>query len=611
MFKMSKLSKGCAIALSLSVMSFASGSIMAAECGPGDHWVDSCPAGIDIAPSSGVVTIEIPCGGKSQTMVLRGPTVITRKAGQALSLPHSISTEMTMVLSDGGVPPITLTVGGPDILSTLGQITEVTPTTADSVFDVYFKIDGPFGTLHNNMPHRMMALKGITEVPPLGDWHFPPSSAITTSLYDEDDNEVACLDSKHILPVEGFPDAGVDITPSLGAFQIILTEKMGQKLLGINGCPNVPGCSLVSPLMYDPQTRIGRSDPHADGDKTDEKKGAKVCKKEVDGECVKFFKRPVKDRHFKQVPIDDDGPFDEGPEGTTEIHTRVVSLNMMPCDYDITGAVPPGFVGLGTLDVMKITLSKSKKPRRPSIGEVESLPGDNFLGLPGEGFFNLYVEVDVDLDDDGTSDMTLHNKLPLLLENKLVETLPPPLEFPYNHTKYAAAVYDGNTKIGWIEVASHGVDAYQIEEFCDGVQVPVPPRAVKKFVNNFVKLQKTPLRPLRTPGNSVTLDSFTATASNGEVALEWATGIEKDNAGFFVWRGQSVNGQCSNDPKNYKDVQAITPLVNSKGTEVSGATYTMTDSNVVSGNTYCYALEDRDFAGKSTYHLDNIVSATP
>jgi hypothetical protein len=110
---------------------------------------------------------------------------------------------------------------------------------------------------------------------------------------------------------------------------------------------------------------------------------------------------------------------------------------------------------------------------------------------------------------------------------------------------------------------------------------------------------------------SITLDSFTATASNGEVALEWATGTEKDNAGFKVWRGQPLDGQCSNDPKNYKDVQAITPLVNSKGTEVSGATYTMTDSNVVSGNTYCYALEDRDFAGKSTYHLDNIVSATP
>jgi len=109
----------------------------------------------------------------------------------------------------------------------------------------------------------------------------------------------------------------------------------------------------------------------------------------------------------------------------------------------------------------------------------------------------------------------------------------------------------------------------------------------------------------------VTLDYFTATAGNGAVALEWATGTEKDNAGFKVWRGQPLGGQCSNDPNNYTNVQAITPLVASQGTEVSGATYTMTDSNVVSGNTYCYALEDRDFGGKSTFHLDDIVSAMP
>jgi hypothetical protein len=110
----------------------------------------------------------------------------------------------------------------------------------------------------------------------------------------------------------------------------------------------------------------------------------------------------------------------------------------------------------------------------------------------------------------------------------------------------------------------------------------------------------------------VTLDSFTATASNGAVALKWATGIEKDNAGFKVWRGEpSSDGQCSTDSNNYTDVQAITPLVDSKGTEVSGATYTMTDSNVASGNTYCYALEDIDYNGKSTFHMNDIASATP
>lgn len=109
----------------------------------------------------------------------------------------------------------------------------------------------------------------------------------------------------------------------------------------------------------------------------------------------------------------------------------------------------------------------------------------------------------------------------------------------------------------------------------------------------------------------VTLDYFTATTKNSVVSLEWGTGTEKDNAGFFVWRGQPVDGKCSDNPDNYADIRKMTPLVASQGTEVSGATYTMIDSNVVSGNTYCYALEDRDFSGESTFHLNDIVSATP
>jgi hypothetical protein len=112
-------------------------------------------------------------------------------------------------------------------------------------------------------------------------------------------------------------------------------------------------------------------------------------------------------------------------------------------------------------------------------------------------------------------------------------------------------------------------------------------------------------------GLSVTLNSFTAKAKNSSVKLKWKTATEKDNAGFKVWRAQPVDEQCSNDPNNYTDVQAITPLVASEGTEVSGATYKLTDSNVMSGNTYCYALEDIDYNGKSTFHMDDIVSAMP
>lgn len=110
---------------------------------------------------------------------------------------------------------------------------------------------------------------------------------------------------------------------------------------------------------------------------------------------------------------------------------------------------------------------------------------------------------------------------------------------------------------------------------------------------------------------SVNLSSFTVNAINGQTALELTTGTEKDNAGFYVWRGQPLDGKCSDNPNNYTDVQTITPLVASQGTDVSGATYTITDRHVVSGNTYCYALEDIDFSGNSTFHMDKIISVTP
>jgi hypothetical protein len=72
-----------------------------------------------------------------------------------------------------------------------------------------------------------------------------------------------------------------------------------------------------------------------------------------------------------------------------------------------------------------------------------------------------------------------------------------------------------------------------------------------------------------------------------------------------------LDGTCSTDPNNYTNVQAISSLVASQGSQASGATYTMTDNHVVSENTYCYALEGRDFGGNSTFHLNDIVSATP
>ncbi|MDM8563298.1 hypothetical protein QUF54_08090, partial [Candidatus Marithioploca araucensis] len=198
-----------------------------------------------------------------------------------------------------------------------------------------------------------------------------------------------------------------------------------------------------------------------------------------------------------------------------------------------------------------------------SPGAIEEQASDP---AKAKSFFMISFEIDTPFG-------TLHNKDPLIMES-VIEWVPPKSIFTYTHSlPEAVPLYDTS----------------------DTSPEPV---AVACLVNAKHRL-------------SVELDSFTATAANGEVALKWATGIEKDNAGFVVWRGQSVNGQCSNDPSNYTDVQAITPLVASQGTEVSGATYTMTDSNVVSGKNYCYALEDIDYNSKSTFHMNDIVSATP
>ncbi len=348
--------------------------------------------------------------------------------------------------------------------------------------------------------------------------------------------------------------------------------------------------------MFDNYTQIGRSDPHVDGDMTDEDTGADVCLAGTADNCLPLGPNLVKDGDFEVLPADDNEPFDEGPEGTQEVHTQILSLDMEACQFQ---ADPQP---AGPIQFKRLKLN----PGLRSIGEVESL-GINGSNFPGEGFFNLFVEATVDM---GAGDVTLFNKIPLLLENQKIDKFPPSDWLHYDHTNAVDVFYKDDEgkdqELGWIEVASHATAFPYINKYCDESEDVM--ETLQAFENHFEERQKDPKKPRSL---SVTLGSFTATASNGEVALEWATGIEKYNAGFRVWRAQSLDGTCSTDPNNYTDVQTISPLVASQGTEVSGATYTMTDNNVVSENTYCYALEDRDYGGKSTFHMNDIVSATP
>ncbi len=116
---------------------------------------------------------------------------------------------------------------------------------------------------------------------------------------------------------------------------------------------------------------------------------------------------------------------------------------------------------------------------------------------------------------------------------------------------------------------------------------------------------------LNPPQLSVTLDTFTANAADGKVTINWTTGTETDNAGFTLWRATPIDGQCSLNPSNYKDVKQVQPLVYSKSQDgVLGASYSEQDQNVEAGVTYCYGLEDIEYNGKRKFHVDKIISAT-
>ncbi|MCK5523918.1 MAG: hypothetical protein KAI83_12370 [Thiomargarita sp.] len=105
------------------------------------------------------------------------------------------------------------------------------------------------------------------------------------------------------------------------------------------------------------------------------------------------------------------------------------------------------------------------------------------------------------------------------------------------------------------------------------------------------------------PPTPITLISFTATSYYGKVVLEWETATEIDNAGFHIWR---ATGEDWIDGDYSTVIRLTDQLIKAQG---DGSSYSYIDSNVESGVTYYYALEDIDLFGQSTIHLDFIDSA--
>lgn len=88
----------------------------------------------------------------------------------------------------------------------------------------------------------------------------------------------------------------------------------------------------------------------------------------------------------------------------------------------------------------------------------------------------------------------------------------------------------------------------------------------------------------------VELTYFRAIAAEHSVTLEWETDMEVDNAGFYIWRSETEDGEY---------VKINDSLIPAEG---SGYQYSFTDDAVVTDNTYYYKLEDIDLDGVSTFH---------
>jgi len=462
-----------------------------------------------------------------------------------------------------------------------------------------------------------------------------------------------------------FPGAGVDNVQSLAQFKVTFTQTFAFYLRDKKNAPFCVGfdkanydCpasarTYTSPMMYEPNTKVGRSDPHQDGDGTDEMWGADICKTGNTSSCTDFFswtQEPILDAHFqwKENGYQADGfPFDEGPTGREEVHTQVVSFKLNPLRRD------------GSATAVRAGAQAPCQAR--SLGEVESLNGS---GFPAESFFQMYVDVDVDFNKDGNVDLVLFNMAgdgqtiiggdPLIIESTNLKSFPP--KVIYSHTgrtgdKVAPKLYIGvanrartgtvkqdcqrdpnpefyfqggeeeRKHIGWIRIATHGIGFGDDNIEGDqsrrrGTKEGERPDQCQEGESDIACFSRTfnslPMMPVveaeKDPPPDpefVELESVMAMPVGKSIVLGWKTASEVNNAGFHVWRARK------DERGNFVDIVKLTKqLVPTQGVSHTGVTYSYVDDSITVPATYFYAVEDVEFNGKSKIHLEHVVFAT-
>lgn len=355
---------------------------------------------------------------------------------------------------------------------------------AESFFNVFAEVDLPTfasfpgGTLYNADP-LLVINSNLTAFPPQVVYIHANSNAVPMLFRTADPggawaaNEVfgwlvlaghgIDLDCNEPADVETFqaimadqvemplaaPAAGSfpggpadDNTRSLGMFRLFVAEPFRSLMAGYPGYDNTTA-RLHSPFLYDPNTKIGRSDVHTDGDATDS-----------GGTPVGAAGTMIADSDFSLVPS---GDFNEGPAGTREVHTEVRELNMTPI-----GLTHPNCPGIPGSVAVRAGVDAPAQPFSP--GEVESLnTGTDF---PAESFFNVFAEVDMPAFA-GFPGGTLYNADPLLVINNNLNAFPPQVVYVHANTNAVPMLFRtadpggawaANDLFGWLVLAGHGIN---------------------------------------------------------------------------------------------------------------------------------------------------------
>ncbi len=273
-----------------------------------------------------------------------------------------------------------------------------------------------------------------------------PADGPSVQQVTDPDFEGACN-----IPNLGVPPCN-DVLPSSGGFEILVDLAFRDNMVGCPGYDPETGI-LEHNELVDLATVIGRSWPHQDGDPLD-----------TGGNPVGKNLTPISDGTFSLVPEDkDEEGFAEGPADTREVHTEIRSLNL--CDL----LAPPPY-----LPCVRAGVAASVEPF-PAIspGEVESKSDaskDPKQDFPGEGFFNIFVEVDLPQCGAFTG-AVLYNDDPLLVTNNDVRGFPPVnVEGLFlSENARAVPVYfklpdlvggkwlPGNL-FGWLTLSAHGME---------------------------------------------------------------------------------------------------------------------------------------------------------